>query len=1054
MPGKLFFSGSGMFILHSSNKTENLLVHLAAVMQNAPLDSPFKQELFLLQSQGMERWLSQQLASEFKVWANFRFLFPGRFFATLSEQLDSTLSDEKFDRHLMLWRFEAALRKVHEEVFIPLTQYLHGENQALKRFQLAQQLAQLFDQYQMMRPDMLALWQQGKLLYDSAAEPWQRALWLQVTEQTGFRHRGALWLAMIEKLNAAESGQFQHKLPDRVHVFGINSLPPLFLNLLQGLSRHCDVHFYLLNPAQVYWGDAPGKKLLVQLEQADAHPLLALLGQQGREFQQMILEQLNFELELDSFEKIPVANNLQQLQNDLLANRFAENPLQPDGSIGMHACHSRLREVQVIKNQLLSVLEQNPDLALRDMVVMAPDIQLYAPFISAVFDDVQHAIADRSLRLTNTALDVFIRFLQVCRSRFGWQGVLDLLEQPVVYGGFGLSEAELDLIRFWIEDTRVRWGRDSSHKQELGLPPSPENTWRAALDRLLMGYAVADDTESVDGVLPYRDIEGLSAQALGGFHDFLQTLFNAVKELGMAMTLSEWSEVLSRYTGVLLGQADAVERQQLNELLQELTERYATVHHEPLTLDVMIDWLESRVSEHKSSTGFLRGQLTFCSMLPMRSIPFQVIALMGMNDGEFPKIDRHPTFDLLAQNFRPGDRSRRADDRYQFLEIILSARRQLIISYVGQSQKDQKSIPPSVIVSEFLEILADVYHLRDVVTNHPLQPFSSRYFDGACEKLFSYDQGDCETARNLGAAQFDSAPWWHGRVETNPEEVIDIAELCAFYRHPQRYFMQRQLGLRFIQLSEAAQEREPFSLDGLEQYAVYQEWIEEALRGNDFPLSRLRAQGRWLSGTPGELLYAEQQQAVQDFVARIRAKNLGDRQADRAIDIGFGTFRLTGKLSGLYQHGSMLYRYSDLKGKDFILAWLHHLLINQLQQQTTFLLSKDHDLQLVPALCADQDLQALITIFLEGQQRPDVFFTEAAFDFVQQTHQNQTKSRSGADPLKHTLEEMKKRLEQPYEEELGQLFNTEGSLERVFGQGFADQCQTLLLPVWEAVHAR
>ncbi|MFI3219892.1 MAG: exodeoxyribonuclease V subunit gamma, partial [Methylococcales bacterium] len=159
-----------MFILHSSNRTENLVAHLTAVIANAPLSSPFKKELFLIQSQGMERWLSQQLANEFKVWGNYEFLFPGKFFSSLAEKIDSHLNDAAFDRHLMLWRLEALLRQLDNEDLLPLKQYLSGDSIALKRYQLALQVAKVFDQYQIMRPDMIAAWQANKTLYHTATE--------------------------------------------------------------------------------------------------------------------------------------------------------------------------------------------------------------------------------------------------------------------------------------------------------------------------------------------------------------------------------------------------------------------------------------------------------------------------------------------------------------------------------------------------------------------------------------------------------------------------------------------------------------------------------------------------------------------------------------------------------------------------------------------------------------------------------------------------------------------------------------------------------------------
>ncbi|MGZ4970106.1 MAG: exodeoxyribonuclease V subunit gamma, partial [Methylobacter sp.] len=516
-----------MFILHSSNKTENLVFHLTAVIENSPLASPFAKEVFLIQSQGMERWLSQQLASQFKVWGNYEFLFPGKFFSSLAQNIDSRLSDAAFERNLMLWRIEALLRRLDGEVFLPLTQYLTGENVALKRYQLAQQLAQIFDQYQMMRPDMLAAWQKGQLLYQTTTERWQQALWLQIIEQTGNKHRGSLWLDVIAKLNAAEEGAFSAQLPERISVFGLNTMPPLFLSYLEGLSKHCQLHLYLLNPAQDFWADLASKRQRANDESFTGHPLLSTLGQQGREFQEMLLEQAQFDLEPESFELSEAQNNLQRLQNGILNNSLDEQPLQKDDSISIHACHSRMREVEVLKNQLLQALEKDPTLELRDIVVMAPDIQVYEPFISAVFDDIQHAIADRSLRLSNNALDAFIRFLDLSQSRFGWQTVLDLLEQPVVYPGFGLSEVDLELINHWVQDTHVRWGKSVQHKQELGLPELSENTWQATLDRLLMGYAVGSDQDFVADVLPYRDIEGSSALALGGLCDFMQLLFKA-----------------------------------------------------------------------------------------------------------------------------------------------------------------------------------------------------------------------------------------------------------------------------------------------------------------------------------------------------------------------------------------------------------------------------------------------------------------------------------------------------------------------------------------------
>jgi len=1034
-----------MFILHSSNKTENLLVHLTTVIENAPLSNPLSKEVFLIQSQGMERWLSQQLADQFGVWGNYEFLFPGKFFSSIAKTVDQQLNDEVFDRELMLWRFEQLLRHLDDPCFSPLQHYIQGENQALKRFQLAQQLAQTFDQYQMMRPDMLALWQQGQSLYHSESEQWQRALWQKVTEELGHNHRGLLWQNVISRFH--QSTDLSKHLPERIFVFGLNTMPPLFLDYLQGLSLHCDIHLFLLNPAQVYWADLASKKQLTEANTTEDHPLLSTLGQQGREFQQMLLEQANFTYEPESFEPIDVTNNLQQLQNDILNNQLQYHQLNKDHSISIHACHSRMREVEVLKNQLLLALEQDASLELREIVIMAPDIQMYAPFISAVFNDIQHAIADKSLRLSNSFLDAFIRFLKLSQGRFGWQTVMDLLEQPSVFSSFSLTEPDLDLIKHWVTETHVRWGKSASHKKELGLPELNENTWQATLDRLLMGYAVGSEDSFVDDVLPYREIEGSSALILGGFNDFIQLLFKASKELTKETPVEIWGKRLYYYADQLLSgntSKDQLDRQQLNELLEELSDTVSTVHNEDISIDVIVAWLESRVSEKKSSTGFLRGQLTFCSMLPMRSIPFKVIALLGLNEGEFPKIDRCPTFDLVGQNFRQGDRSRRADDRYQFLEVLLSARQQIIITFIGISIHQNNDIPSSVVISELLDVLENHYQLTDMVTKHPLQPFSRRYFIDDSEH-FSFSQSDYETMQALSTEKPTAEKWWQGLLETQAIEIIDINDLFTFFRQPQHYFLKQQLGIRLTDTSSDAEEREPFSLDRLEAYNINQQWIEHQLTATPFSLKKLQAQGQWVSGTVGRIEYNQQQKLVTKFTDLIYQQNLGARKQDQPIDITVANYRLVGNLGNLYEKGGLLYRYANLKGTDFIQAWLHHLIINQTQPQSTHLLSMDESLIFSIDNNQPSHLESLINLYIQGQQQPDVFFTEAGFAYIKQA----CNKRAKVPAIIKAQDQLNKEIS--FDRSLQLLYQNITDLNQLLDDSFERQCNELLLPVWNAI---
>ncbi len=566
-----------------------------------------------------------------------------------------------------------------------------------------------------------------------------------------------------------------------------------------------------------------------------------------------------------------------------------------------------------------------------------------------------------------------------------------------------------------------------------------------------MGYAVGNDDDFIGDVLPYIDIEGSSALALGGLCEFMQLLFKASTELKQSKTLKGWSTQLYYYADQLLADADPVERQQLNELLTELSADLTVVHNDTVELQVIISWLEDRVAERKSANGFLRGQLTFCSMLPMRSIPFKVIALLGMNEGEFPKIDRNPTFDLLTHNFRKGDRSRRADDRYQFLEILLSARQQLIITYIGQSISHNETIPPSVVVSELLEVLQESYQLSDLIILEPLQPFSQRYFDSTSD-LFSFSEADCETARALSAPKPAPTLWWQGTINAEAAEIIDLNELFSFFRHPQRFFLRKQMDVRFNGIEAEAEEREPFAIDKMAGYSIYHEWIQESLNDRPASVKKLQAQGRWLSGALGELEFDRQQEVINEFIGRIKAKKLGEPLDDLLVDIKVESYRLFGKLTNRYENGSLFYRYADLKGKDFICAWLHHLIINQVQEQTTFLLSTDEDLILLPDYCQPNLLPAFLDIYRAGNNAPDAFFVEAALAYVKQAYKLANGNRAVKSALDVATEQLSGAVQQPYEPELKRLYHNITDLSQVLGETFEQHCQTLLQPVWNATH--
>ena len=1061
-----------MFYLHISNRTENLIRQLAEVLRSDKRHDPFSPEYFLIQSQGMERMLSQNLAGQFVSWCNYEYMLTTRLFALMADRLGVTSGPEDYSRDKLCWHLENIFRSVNtgNEKFTVLSRYVSSDNNGIKRYQLAQQLANIFDQYQIMRFDMIEGWQKEQLSTDNPAEIYQMELWNMLREIIGHsRHRGLFLRDLIKILegNVAQDGL----LPRRLSVFGLHSLPPILLNCLHAMAKHCDVHLYLLSPCEMFFGDQPTRQVQLRkkmpslanktqsiTQEMAVHPLLVSLCQQGREFQNMLTESITFAKEFTSFAD-PFDTGtpclLHKIQSDLLKGEVSNGSIsfKKDDSVTIVSAHSPHREMMILRDRILYWLDNDPHLELKDIVVMAPDIHGYSGLIPAVFHDVPHSIADRNPALANPFFADFLQFLALGSSRFGWSEVLDLLGCEEVYPRFDMCEEDLELLRHWVVSSGVRWGLSGNQKQAMGLPGRDECTWRSGLDRLLMGYA-AGGAEEVGGVLPYPDIEGNMAAPLGGLCLFCELLEEAAEQFSKAHSLTEWAEILAGFAERLFVNVDDDNLTELYGLLTSLEEEYGGSHQEGVSFEVIRSWVQGAFEEKRSSAGFLRGQLTFCSMLPMRSIPFQKVCLLGLNDTVFPKKDFHPPFDLLGVSFVAGDRSRRSDDRYQFLEAILSARGSLYLSYVGQSIRSNDSVPPSVVVSELLELI-QIYGVEDMVEVHPLHGFSHSYYDGSSE-LFSYDNQLLDVASALRKRSEKDDPWWNGTINKQKVESCTVTELISFFSNPQKYFVRNILGIHPGNNSLSPDEHEPFVLDTLQNYLMEQDLTTATVYDSDqqhFLRHRIQTAGQWPLGTPGEISFVNKQKEIQPFTELVKSHTQVGREDDRFIEKMFAGMLITGKLNSFYTNSSLLFRYARLKGKDVLNAWLHHCLsafcLNDARE--TRLLAKDAELVFPADSATEEDLEKLLVLFQIGQNSPSILLVEPAFAYAVQNAKIEEGGRGN--PAAKVEKAIENSLDKGFEPEWELLYRNR-SLESLLTQEMFEMCSWFYESIWKRAHVR
>ena len=843
--------------LFTSNRLEVLAEKLAEALKPS-LSSPLESEIILVQSKGMERWVSMELARHHGICANYKFPFPNRFVQGLFREVFPDLPEiSPFDPWIMTWKIMGLLPScLKKRGFESLRVYLGDERSSLKRFQLSSRIADLFDQYLVFRPDMILDWDKGK------GDHWQAILWRELAKGNEKKHRAALQKAFLEALR--KSSVDLKNLPTRISVFGISALPAFHMKILSALSEVIDVNLFLMNPCREYWPDILSgremKRIMEKLKKGDKAPkdlpfekgnsLLVSMGSLGRDFFRQI-----YDLGCDdqgTFLDPGEETLLHTIQSNILNlwERSTDTKSmikEPDDSIWIHSCHSPMRETEVLQDRLLAMFEADRSLLPKDILVMAPEIGTYAPFIQAVFslpgDDprwIPFSIADRGVREEGKLIDAFLDLLDLEGSRLGSSQVMSVLESPPIRNKFGLSEADMELVRNWVQETGIRWGIDGKSRSSLGLPGFEENTWRAGMERMLLGYTMPDrDEQMFMGILPYDRIEGGEASSLGNFLGFLERLFSSVEELGKPRPLEAWSGFLSRIFDDFFAPDDETTRdvKLIRQTLHGLLDMVGlSGFNEEIGLDVIKSYLRSRLEAEGGGSGFLTGGLTFCSMLPMRSIPFKVICLVGMNDSDYPRQVKTLGFDLMAKDPRPGDRSRRNDDRYLFLEALLSARERLYISYVGQSIQDNSVIPPSVLVSELVDYVEQGFEvpagkiLEQVVTRHGLQAFSPAYFKKE-KKLLSYSSENFDAAERASQPREAPLPFISKGLPEPGEEwrTIDLEQLTDFYANPARFFLRKRLGMYLGEEGVVLDESEPFDLSGLERYGVEQRVIGKCL---------------------------------------------------------------------------------------------------------------------------------------------------------------------------------------------------------------------------------
>ncbi|MCH1865421.1 exodeoxyribonuclease V subunit gamma [Nocardioides sp. CFH 31398] len=994
--------------VHHAPGTAALAEGLAALLAE-PVADPFVEEVVVVPTRGVERWLAQRLSHRLGVGgrgadgvcAGVRFLTPG---SLVSMLLDRERDDPWAPERLVWPVLETVDASLDEPWCSALAAHLgHGDDgpeaelRRSRRWSVAHRLARLFASYAVQRPGLVADWRAGRDT-DGAGGPldddlaWQAELWRRVLERVGAPPPDVRQADVVARLAA---GDDDLALPGRLSLVGHTRLPASEIALLEALGGRRDVHLWLPVPSGRLWdavrAAAPGPGPVPRAEDPTSalvrHPLLASLGRDSRELGRALAHlPATAASPSDVVPPAPPSTRLGWLQADLrddtvpdAATRASRVVAEHDRSIQVHACHGPSRQVDVLREVLVGLLEDDPTLEPRDIVVMCPDIETFAPLVSAGFGlagavgdapggpgsrtggpahpahRLRVRLADRAPGSTNPLLALAARLLALCGSRVTTVDIGDLLASDVVRRRFSLDDDDLDRVQRWIESAGVRWGLDEEARAPFAMQAFGHNTWRAGLDRILLGVAMSgDDHRHLGRGLPLDDVGSGEVELAGRLAEMVDRLDGTLRALEGAHGVDAWVAALRE--GVrALGDVPADEAWQWTQLDRELAR--ASQGGDPsagLRLADVRAMLATRLQGRATRANFRTGTLTVATMLPMRSVPHRVVALLGLDDGVFPRAAVPDGDDVLARRPLTGERDARGEDRQLLLDAVLAATEHLVVTYDGADEHTGARRPPAVPLGELVDAAGRTAAPGTgprLVTRHPLQPHDARNLkggpaaddppeweadglEGPEQRPFGFDPAAIAGARALTTDRRPPEPLLSGPLPARPPETeISLDDLRRFLVRPVRTFLRDRLD---VALSRATTEKAtaiPVTLKQLAKWEVGDFLLREMLAGADVD-ALLHAEllgGRLGPGQLGEASLREVAQDCQDlWNTTVALREGGARAVDVDIELGgdLAGRRVVGTVTGVHADRVVRLGYSRLKATHRLAGWVDLLALS------------------------------------------------------------------------------------------------------------------------------
>ncbi len=950
-----------MFRLHTSNDAAKLADALGEQLCATRAD-PLVPARVLVPQAGLKRWLQVYLAERRGVIANVEYMPPAQFAWELLRAARPELPERSpFEVEVLRWHIYALLgERLDGASLAPLREYLSAGADPLRRFALSLELARVYERMQGYRRERLLAWEHG-----ADAGDWQAELWRRLLPRVGGTSRAARvdeWLRAFDPDHPADGSGGKPSppcLPARLACFACANVSPDVLRMLAVAGRHGDVDFHLPLPSLEYLGDLPRTRTAVRErlgERNGENPLVLSLGGALSGFVGLLFgyEHVQPDVEHDDYDaSLPRTTLLGRVRDDILqhaAPRDDDRAERPDPSLQFHACHTPLREVQTLHDALLSMLADDPSLQPRDIAVMMPDVAAYQPAIEAVFGGVARAdprfipynLGDLGAAAQHPAAALFLKLLDAPASRWELDELADVLATPGVMRRFDLDADALERLRARLRAAGVRWGEDEHARKRAGAGDYREFSWGFAIDRIVAGFATGDIADTLVGdTAPLAGVEGQAFAEFDAALALTESWRRLRREAQRPRSATAWQTTLNAIFDDLY-QPDARDLAE-TRALERVRAALAKLADDCRAADAGLElpWADLRAHLRDAlgaadpAQRLFTGGVTFCGMVPLRVVPFRVIALLGMQADVFPRRDPSGLDPLLADRHagraQPGDRDVRADDRLLFLQLLAAARDAFYVSWIGQDIRSNKPLPPSVVVDGLMREVREHYLApgadKDVLpVREPLHPFAGRLFDGGSARSHAGEWLPTAATRMDSAEESRFA---ETALPESPASTGEVAldDLKRFFDNPARGFLERGLRMRLPRAVEVDADVEPLQPDEPRlRFALTREMLLRGEAAAHRQQAQLRAEGRLPPGALGDAAFAIARGRTD--VLQAEAREFTGGAASQAIEasVGLGDGRqINGRIEGRYPRGLLRADPGDLDGRRALRAWIDTL---------------------------------------------------------------------------------------------------------------------------------